>query len=631
MHPRPAQRAVRWAAARLLVAVAVALLYMPTVASGRQEAVSVHVNAPNAAYTGDAFELQVIVRGSRDVPRPDVPVTPDYTVEYIAPSDASSFSATFVNGQLVQQTSITYTHRFSIRAKHAGRITIPSFDVTVDGRSYPTRPVTVSIQEPAQSDDFSFDITPEKKRIYEGEPVRIRFTWRFGKQPAGASFQLPALPPGAEFLPGPDPRPPGTRPEDSRFQQFTLDGEPVVATVNIGNEGGRRVGTFSFERILIVREPLPASPIRFGPGRIDFNAVTGQRAPRFTDGPFADLNTYERQVCISRPFEIEVVPLPEAGRPADFSGLVGNYTVSSSADPRDVAVGEPFTLRITVGGPPPLSLIPVLDLTDQPSLTSAFRVPRDPVLPTFTPIGAMFTYAVRARSTTSTQVPPISLSYFDTDAGEYRVARSEPIRLTVRPSTVAGAEDDGSDESPKTASLDAEGSRPSARVDRTPLVLERTGAVLALSRAGALAMGVLPPMLFVLTWLGVALKRRADANPARIRRRRALRRARRNLRRAASCADPRESAATISSVLTTLAADWFDRPPGSLTSAEALELLEGESADRPGHLDGLLAECDRIRFAADTPSPEPSDAGLLARTRVALDHAADLLRSRPCA
>lgn len=612
-----------------LIAALAVLLGLSHAAIGRQEQVSVHVNAPNSAYVGDAFELQVIVRGSREAPRPDVPVTPDYTVEYLGPSDASTFSATFINGQFVQQTSIVFTHKFAIRARRAGSITIPPFDVTVDGRVYPTRPVTIKVQEPAQSDDFSLEITPEKSRIYQGEPVRVRFVWSFGRQPSGASFQFPPLPPGAEYLPAPDPRPPGTRPEDSRFQQFTLDGEPIVATVSIGNRAGNRVGTFSFERILIVREVPAGGVLRFGPGRIDFNAVIGQRAPRFTDGPFADLNVYERHACVSRPFEIQVLPLPEAGRPTDFSGLVGAYSVTASAEPREVSVGEPFTLRITVNGPPPLSLIPILDLADQPSLTSAFRVPRDPVLPVFTPVGAMFTYAVRARSPESTQIPPISLNYFDTAAGEYRVARSEPIRLSVRPSSAAGADEPGPDDLDAEAASTTAAARPSARVDTTSLQLTGPPAAPLLTAPIIAVAALVPPLCLAIAWAGVSLRRRALAHPAARRRRRALRSARRRLRRVAATTHPRDAAAAVSAVLTHLAADWFDRPPGSLTSAEALALLGGEDARDSRELAGLLAECDRLRFSTPEPAPA-SPASLFDRARAVLEQTSAALRSRPC-
>ena len=47
---------------------------------------------------------------------------------------------------------------------------------------------------------------------------------------------------------------------------------------------------------------------------------------------------------------LDIAPLPEEGRPADFSGAVGDFNFNVEAAPRQVEIGEPVTLTMTVSG-----------------------------------------------------------------------------------------------------------------------------------------------------------------------------------------------------------------------------------------------------------------------------------------
>ncbi len=59
----------------------------------------------------------------------------------------------------------------------------------------------------------------------------------------------------------------------------------------------------------------------------------------------------DREVDLkSKPKSIRVKALPAEGRPADFSGAVGDFDIAASADPTKVAAGDPMTLKIVVSG-----------------------------------------------------------------------------------------------------------------------------------------------------------------------------------------------------------------------------------------------------------------------------------------
>ncbi|HIG84873.1 MAG TPA: hypothetical protein EYG40_09470 [Verrucomicrobia bacterium] len=58
----------------------------------------------------------------------------------------------------------------------------------------------------------------------------------------------------------------------------------------------------------------------------------------------------ERFDLKSQPVSIVSRSLPAEGRPADFSGAIGNFALSLQADPLSVKTGEPIAMRFTVTG-----------------------------------------------------------------------------------------------------------------------------------------------------------------------------------------------------------------------------------------------------------------------------------------
>jgi hypothetical protein len=68
----------------------------------------------------------------------------------------------------------------------------------------------------------------------------------------------------------------------------------------------------------------------------------GQGVPGFTDN---------REMRIeSKPGTIRVKALPAEGRPANFSGAVGDFTIAATANPLKAMAGDPVTLKVAVTG-----------------------------------------------------------------------------------------------------------------------------------------------------------------------------------------------------------------------------------------------------------------------------------------
>jgi hypothetical protein len=62
-------------------------------------------------------------------------------------------------------------------------------------------------------------------------------------------------------------------------------------------------------------------------------------------------STVSKEIKVSSPTaELKVLPIPQEGRPADYGGAVGSFSVSSEVTPSSAAAGDPLTLRFHVNG-----------------------------------------------------------------------------------------------------------------------------------------------------------------------------------------------------------------------------------------------------------------------------------------
>lgn len=66
--------------------------------------------------------------------------------------------------------------------------------------------------------------------------------------------------------------------------------------------------------------------------------------------PFGESGKKERITVSSMPITIKVIPLPEYGKPAGSSGLVGLFSINGILSKNRVVVGDPVTLTITLKG-----------------------------------------------------------------------------------------------------------------------------------------------------------------------------------------------------------------------------------------------------------------------------------------
>jgi len=134
---------------------------------------------------------------------------------------------------------------------------------------------------------------------------------------------------------------------------------------------------------------------------------------------------------------------PLAGRPGNFSHVVGSYIISTSATPDEVEVEKPVALTVRIQGSGPqkyqpqrkhLAIFPqnfdqqffVEPLLDQDQL--------DPKNGTWE-----FVYRLRPKSTAVKFIPGLTLVYYHPGRKRYSTTAADAIALTVRPAVPSKA------------------------------------------------------------------------------------------------------------------------------------------------------------------------------------------------
>jgi len=495
-----------------------AFVLLAAAAFAQEVSVQVAVESKDV-YLGQPFIFQIQIQGDDAPETPDLSALTDFAVEALGGRRNNSQSMTIVNGRVTQSVSRGYIFSYRLTAKRAGRLTVPGVPIKAGGQIYHTQPVAITSREPQQSDDFKLHVAFSKERCYVGEPVPLTITWYISKDVRNFTFAVPVL-------------------EDNRFTavdsdqlhdpnveyfRVPLGSSETLAVKGQGELEGRTYATLTFQRILMPKE---AGIFEFPPATVAFEALVGYERPRLgrslLDDFFSDdffsmgrQGVYRNLVTPSDPTRLEVLALPNEGRPANFSGLVGRFRIEADASPREVNVGDPITLTIRVKGSDYLAGVELPPLQDQPGLAKHFKIPREMASGKMEGNAKTFTQTVRAMDSNITEIPPIELSYFDSESGRYQVARSDAIPLTVRATRVITAEDaEGREPERIRNQLTAwqEGIAHNYE-DAEVLVNQAYGPGTWFQSPGWFATVAAPPIAYAALAIGLLIRRRRDANP----------------------------------------------------------------------------------------------------------------------
>jgi len=558
--------------------------------SGRAAAqvrVFAQVDNSKDIYVGERFAYNIIIDGDTSPGQVDLEPLTKYKPQSTGNRPISQTSWSIINGKTTQKVVKQCVMGFSLVAEAPGPIQLPSVSVTFDGKTYRTNAVGVNILQPGTTDRLDLEAALSEKQCYVGQPVIITVKFYYSAEIRDAQFNIPVFESGAFYFENPDIINRGEKEYDLGT------GVSVFVSQHRTSHKGRESNLIILRKVLI---PKVAGQMELAPASVSTDvAVSRSRSflgPRYQ---------YKRFMVSSEPMALEVLGLPEQNKPAEFYGLVGRYTISASASPTRVNVGDPITLTIRIGGSKYLKAVQWPALEDIPELAANFKIPSQKSSPTIADGFKVYTQTIRANNDEVTAVPPIPLAIFDPDKGQYVVAKTEAIPLTVAPTKIlTDADVEGSDFSPVNKEVEAIRKGLSANYEGLDALTNQSfSPVAAAFSASYVVLWAAPLAALVISAL---VKLFTAATPEKIadrRRRSALGRTLRELRKIGTT-DREQRHELLASAMKHYIGERFDRVAGSLTADDCHQLIvsaigDGETADRYRR---IIADCEAARYAS---------------------------------
>ncbi len=551
-------------------------------------------------YVGEPFILQIQVEGADDPEKPDLGPLSDFNVSYAGGQQNNSQSITIINGKMTRIAQKGYLFNFKLSARKEGDLVIPALPVKVSGQLLHTEPITVAAIRPAERNDLKLRLSFSKKEAYVEEPLRLTVTWYIGKNVNDFSFNLPVLNDPRFRVEIPTDQPGSGAADD--LVKVPLGNRQVLAVKGTGQLDGRKFTTVSFSLILFPQKAgtlsLPGSTVSC---RVVADYHQQLRRDRFNhfsqDDFFGDffnqgMERYETAVVPANAPQIQIKNLPTAGRPRSFTGLVGAYSIATQASPTKVNVGDPITLTILVTGPPSLANVELPPLQQLAAFQADFKIPAEMAEGQVQGHSKVFTQTIRAKRADVTRIPPVELSYFNTETGSYETARSEEIPLTVRATRIVTARD------AEGGIMPATGSELNAQEKGIAQNYEDSGALQSqiptygywtLTRTWLLLL-FLPPFFFALCLLGYLVRRQRQKNPAVLQARKALPLFLKEMRQLPAAPDD-TAYRKLASALRHYLGSRLQLPAAALTYADAEASLVGKGVSD--------ATCEALRTLID--------------------------------
>ncbi|HTL71089.1 MAG TPA: BatD family protein [Candidatus Eisenbacteria bacterium] len=442
-------------------ALAAAFVLLWGAAAQAEVAIETSVSRSRAAVGEEIVLDFIITNASGAISKPTFPPLDGFT----SYSQGHSQEIMFVNGRTTSKSVFTYI----LIPNSSGKKTLGPFEINIGGKPYKVAPIEIDVtpqgtasgppatyttsavaspspralpQGQVGDQDIFVRAWLDKDEVYVNEPAMLTYTLYtrlsatykgFEKEPVTTGFWVEDFPPEKTI---------------KRTEQVLNNSRYVVADV-------RKLALFPTEAGVYTLDPGVLSAVVEIRNEEDFNSffsynIFGRRSSQF---PQTFVSQVVQKTLPADKTTLVVKALPEAGKPASFTGAVGQYRIESSLDRDDVEAGTPVTFRVRLKGQGNLntvktpSLPPLEDFKIYDSSTSS-NITKDRLIVEGEKVTETVIVPKKAGDYT---VPAVEFSYFDPSTASYRTLKTEPRKLTVRP---------GSDEAAETEAATGVGVQP---------------------------------------------------------------------------------------------------------------------------------------------------------------------------
>ena len=389
--------------------------------------VSFTASAPDAVVVGDQFRLSYTVT-TQKVKDFRAPSIKGFDV-LMGPSRSQQSSTQIVNGNVTSTSSITFT--YILMANTAGEYTIGGASIVADGNQMVSNSVKIKVLPQDQNSnggqggssahsssgtsvsdqDLFITATASKTNVFEQEAFVL--TYKIYTRESNLQLNNAKLPDLKGF--------------HSQEIEMTTN-----ARWTPEHYRGRNYYTTVYRQFVLF--PQQSGKLYIDPAQ--FQMTIGK--PVQSDDPFdaffnGGSNVIEIKKSIATPkIAINVSPLP-AGKPADFSGGVGEFTVSSSINSKELKTNDAITIKLVISGTGNLKLIsnPEIKFPEDfevydPKVDNQVRLTREGLTG-----NRVIEYLAIPRHAGTYKIPGVSFSYFDIRSKSYKTLKTEEYVVNI--------------------------------------------------------------------------------------------------------------------------------------------------------------------------------------------------------
>lgn len=330
-------------------------------------------------------------------------------------------SITIINGKVSQKREISTQVIYYLTPTKKGTFTIGSASIEFDETIYKSAPIKITITDPIQMPTYpgqpnnmnfgeGIHLVAElsTKNPFVNEPVTVVYKLYFEPRSTVGNFRNFKAPKYNDF-----------------WSQY-IDMKQLRA--ERGKYNGKDFSMVVLRKVILY--PLEAGAKTIEPFKIDLDAEvpTGRRD---WFGEY-EMRMVEKSLSTGTQ-TINVKPLPEKGKPASFTGAVGNFDFKVTPSKTALKAGESLDLEVSVSGKGNLKLftlpkpvVPSALEMYEPSHTENVQTPLTGM------VGKVSDkYTIIPQFKGKYTIKPLEFSYFDLASKSYKTITSKEITIDV--------------------------------------------------------------------------------------------------------------------------------------------------------------------------------------------------------
>jgi hypothetical protein len=367
----------------------------------------------------DVLELKIESVDGDDSPQADIsPLRKNFLVVN-GPSQQTNIS--WVNGKMTSTRGLSWT----LSPKKTGTILLPSLTVTVGKARFRTKQIPIKVlnntlvnKRGGNSKKYFIQMDVDKHTAFPGEQITVTYQLFTQSDLSIESVEIP------EFV-------------GFWIENLYSPRQINLREVNVKGVRYKKAKLYTVALFPTKTGTIPIDPYVLNTQIVVENKKSKRRDPFFdVFGSFSSRQTVKK-ILKSESKSINVKSFPE-GKPPDFTGAVGQYTVKTSVDNQNVKTNEAVTFFIEVKGTGNLSLFSLPDIIFPNSLEvfpPVSELKKDSFRDKIT--GNMrWEYVVIPRQTGRFNLPKVELPFFEPKSEQWKRTIANAIQISVSPGKI---------------------------------------------------------------------------------------------------------------------------------------------------------------------------------------------------